>query len=65
MTAKIENRNGPTGAQEHKQHRRTSELTSRFENIEIYKTDYSLACKLEQEAQLLLGWPAILPQSKN
>jgi len=34
---------------------KTSELTSRFENIEMYEIDYSLAWKLIQEAQLKQG----------
>jgi len=32
---------------EHKRHM-TSELTSRFENIDMYEIDYSLAWKLEK-----------------
>jgi len=30
-----------------------SELTSRFENIEMYKSDYSLAWKLEKWKQTI------------
>jgi len=37
---------------EHKQ-RMTSELTSRFENIEMYEIDYSLAWKLEKWKQTI------------
>jgi len=43
------NRNGPIGAQA----MHDAELTSRFENIEMYEIDYSLAWKLEKWKQTI------------